>query len=244
MPACALCQNEYPTLNQSHIIPKLVYKRIKSHPQSRFRDLGNISNIMQDGEKHKMLCHDCEEKFCALETNFAKHFLDDYLRTGRIPNININEGWMGNYILSVAWRILNDDLYRLNSFSGEWLRPLFETFELQLRTHLNKQQIPETIPSFTKNYVFKLSEILQDISCQKLLEKMIFGYTYFDGDYKSFVVFSSYAGLVCATQLIPNEAAMLLIDPSVSLHKLMIDMLRGKRQNLVLSLRKLSLIHI
>lgn len=59
---CALCGNEA-KLIQSHIIPKLVYKRIRSHKNSRFRSLDNFTKVMQDGEKRPMLCYDCEEVF-------------------------------------------------------------------------------------------------------------------------------------------------------------------------------------
>ncbi len=40
---CALCENEYPKLCQSHLIPKLVYKRIRLHPKSRFRNLSEVT---------------------------------------------------------------------------------------------------------------------------------------------------------------------------------------------------------
>lgn len=49
---CALCEKDVP-LMQSHIFPKLIYKRIRSHPKSRFRSLDNFSRAMQDGEKDR-----------------------------------------------------------------------------------------------------------------------------------------------------------------------------------------------
>ena len=63
---CALCKKNVP-LMQSHIFPKLIYKRIRSHPKSRFRSLDNFSKAMQDGEKRPMLCHDCEARFSSFE---------------------------------------------------------------------------------------------------------------------------------------------------------------------------------
>lgn len=41
---CALCENEYTKLCQSHLIPKLVYKRIRFHPKSRFRNLSEVTH--------------------------------------------------------------------------------------------------------------------------------------------------------------------------------------------------------
>lgn len=76
MALCALCPKEVSELCDSHIIPKLVYKRIRTRKNSRFRDLSNIKKPLQDGEKHKMLCAECEEKFSAWENKF----------TGSVPN--------------------------------------------------------------------------------------------------------------------------------------------------------------
>ena len=62
-------------------MPLLVYKRIRSVPNSRFRSLDNIATVLQQGEKHPMLCHECEERFSFLETKFARKFLDCFLQT-------------------------------------------------------------------------------------------------------------------------------------------------------------------
>ena len=110
---CALCKKNVP-LMQSHIFPKLIYKRIRSHPKSRFRSLDNFSKAMQDGEKRPMLCHDCEERFSAFESKFATLFLDPYLESEKLKNLHST--WVNYYFLSVAWRVLWDDLYRMKLF--------------------------------------------------------------------------------------------------------------------------------
>ena len=85
---------------QSHIFPKLIYKRIRSHPKSRFRSLDNFSKAMQDGEKRPMLCHDCEERFSAFESKSATLFLDPYLESEKLKNLHST--WVNYYFLSVA----------------------------------------------------------------------------------------------------------------------------------------------
>ena len=60
MIVCALCGKQA-KLMQSHIIPKLVYRRIKSHPNSRFRSMDDFKREIQDGEKRPMLCTECEK---------------------------------------------------------------------------------------------------------------------------------------------------------------------------------------
>lgn len=48
---CALCGRNNMSLQQSHIIPKLVYTRTKSYDNSRFRNFNKLNQIYQDGEK-------------------------------------------------------------------------------------------------------------------------------------------------------------------------------------------------
>ena len=112
---CALCKNKNIELMQSHIIPKAIYKRTKAYENSRFREFYEPKNIYQDGEKKPMLCHDCEEFFSKYETKFSNLFLDKYLRNpaDELPEISNDIEF---YILTVAWRILYDDLYIHGSF--------------------------------------------------------------------------------------------------------------------------------
>jgi hypothetical protein len=206
---CALCEKENVDLQQSHIIPKLVYTRIKSHPQSRFRNIHNINKIYQDGEKYKMLCHECEKKFSRLETLFSNHFIDKYIITSTIPKINPNNGWLSNYCLSVTWRVLYDDLFRLNSFSDKFERSIFEDFESQLQSHLDEDSISPIKPKLVHNYIFKIEELIKIPEFITFLEKALFGYSYFDLQYNIFMVFTYYAGLVFVTSYSPQNLTIL-----------------------------------
>lgn len=76
---CALCNRESIELMQSHIIPKLVYSRVKTYVNSRFRNYLDFNQLYQDGEKKPMLYHDCEEFFSKYEVEFKNKFLDKYL---------------------------------------------------------------------------------------------------------------------------------------------------------------------
>ena len=125
---CALCGRDNMSLQQSHIIPKLVYTRTKSYDNSRFRNFNKLNQIYQDGEKKPMLCHDCEEQFSKYEVEFTKKFLDKYLNSndGTLPT---KYNGIQNYIISVAWRMLYDDLYILNSFADTHMRSTYEYLE-------------------------------------------------------------------------------------------------------------------
>lgn len=193
MKSCALCEKNA-VLMQSHIIPNLVYKRIRTFPNSRFRSMDNFGKELQDGEKRPMLCHDCEQKFSAFEVWFANHYIDKYLSNGSIPKIEdkyIRK--LNDYILSVSWRILWDDLYRLNSFCDDSFRPELEGFEYRLRSYLNKGEEC----SFFENKIYKLDDLIQ---CpQELTERTLFGYTVYNNHYGGFVL-AYYAGLVFITK--------------------------------------------
>lgn len=139
---CALCKNKNIELMQSHIIPKAIYKRTKAYENSRFREFYEPKNIYQDGEKKPMLCHDCEEFFSKYETKFSNLFLDKYLKNpaDELPEISNDIEF---YILTVAWRILYDDLYIYGSFINNIERKSFEEYEQKLWRYIYGRYIKE-----------------------------------------------------------------------------------------------------
>lgn len=139
---CALCQKENVELRQSHIIPKAVYRRAKTFENSRFRSFYEPKKIFQDGEKKPMLCHDCEEFFSKYETKFANLFLDKYLKnpSDNLPEITEDTNF---YVLTVAWRILYDDLYVYHSYPDDSERAYLEEYEHKLRRFLYGRYLEE-----------------------------------------------------------------------------------------------------
>lgn len=203
---CTLCGQEA-ELMQSHIIPKLVYRRIRSFPNSRFRSMDNFGRELQDGEKRPMLCHDCEEKFSAMETWFANSYLDKYLSDEKLPYV-ADEDKYQDYLLSVAWRILWDDLYRLNSFQGEDYRNELEEFEFKLREYL----LSGGNRSGFENRVFKLEDLIT--ASNNIMERALFGYTVYNPIYGCFVI-AYYAGLVFVTRHNNSRRMVISIDADV-----------------------------
>lgn len=188
---CALCRKEA-ELTESHLIPKLVYNRIKSHTKSRFRSLDNITLPMQDGEKHRMLCENCEKRFNAYETYFTNYCLEPYLSDGIMPKVHYPEK-IEYYYLSVAWRILWDDLYRLQSFQGTQHRRKFEVFETELRSYLLNGEFHGRF--ITRGY--KISDLI--VVSESLANGSLFGYAFYNG-LIGYTVIVCYAGLVIVTQ--------------------------------------------
>lgn len=194
---CALCKANGIELRESHLIPKLVYMRTKSTKKARFRAVNNIKKPLQDGEKKFMLCDECEKFFNVFETQFANHFLDDFLKTQKLNKFILQLQWMLDYTLSVMWRILYDELYNTNSFVGDSIRADFINGEKIIRDYLNalKNKAPAVCPNY-KYYVYKIDEIVKDDRIVKLLEPTLFGYCYFDATYQIPIVFTYYLGLV------------------------------------------------
>ena len=137
---CALCRKKNVELMQSHIIPKAIYKRTKTYENSRFREFYEPQKIYQDGEKKPMLCHECEEFFNWYETKFSNQFLDKYLAApnAKLPNVTEDIEF---YILTVAWRILYDDLYVYNSFTDDIERNCLEEYESKLGKYIYERYI-------------------------------------------------------------------------------------------------------
>lgn len=197
---CALCEQQNVQLRASHLIPKLAYVRTKSNKKSRFRAMNDIKHPLQDGEKKYLLCDACEKFFNVFETQFTNLFLDDFLKTKKLNRKCFKEDWFQNYVLSVVWRIIYDDLYNADSFIGESCRTLFEECEKNIRNYFNAliKNVPHTVPLCT-HYVYKVDEIEEDADIIKLLEPSLFGYCYYDGEHKLPIVILYYLGLVFVT---------------------------------------------
>lgn len=145
---CALCKRENVVRKQSHIIPKGVYRRSRTKKDSRFKNHFHPGEIFQDGEKKYMLCGDCEGFFNTYETPFFNQYLDKYLcqPTFSLPNTFDQVEF---YFLTVAWRVLYDDLYNRKSFEDQAEYIMFEEFEQILWKYLITEyykRYPETVP--------------------------------------------------------------------------------------------------
>lgn len=193
---CALC-NEKKELVRSHLIPKFVYKRIRTFPNSHFRNVSNFNKEIQDGEKYPMLCRECEELFNSKETWFAKHFLDVFIKDKAIPQ-DIDMDMLDYYLISVAWRIIWDDLYRNNSFDNDICRSECVEFEQKMRNYLynNIQN------DFFEYYIYKISDFIE--CSEKLSNSVLFGYTFYNYQYGPFIIVY-YLGLVYVTRFIQGR---------------------------------------
>lgn len=95
-----------------------------------------------------MLCGDCEKFFNSYETPFFNQYLDKYLRQSSF-SLSDTSDKVEFYFLSVAWRVLYDDLYERQSFEYQTERIMFEQFEQILWKYLITEyykRYPEAVP--------------------------------------------------------------------------------------------------
>ena len=113
---CRLCLLN-PAIEDSHILPRFVFRAIKSDsPTGFFRNPNNPNRRFQDGDKFPLLCTECEQRFGDAEGKFARrvfsafHSSDqDHFRYGP---------WLHYFMTSLAWRTLILDLPGLESDSA------------------------------------------------------------------------------------------------------------------------------
>lgn len=151
MERCKLCHKEK-ELQESHIIPKFVYKWMKQTGTGRFRQGLNINKPIQDGIKEFLLCKDCEQEFSKREDWFKKHVFNSFINkreTTFHPSNNLE--YFG---VSLLWRVLvyfKDDgnIYKfkekLNEAEIEWRKYLYKKEGLKKYNSIHLMCNPDDI---------------------------------------------------------------------------------------------------
>ncbi|EEK53190.1 hypothetical protein [Bacillus cereus] len=107
---CALCEKEA-VLEDSHIIPKFVYKSLtKDSHTGILRTLEEPNLPQQDGLKMKLLCGECEDLFSTNETHFSRSIFHPYKGNKLEYPVTYEGNWLNYFVTSVHWRILNNSL--------------------------------------------------------------------------------------------------------------------------------------
>lgn len=104
---CALCSSET-DLELSHIVPKMAVRTLKKTAVGNIRTTENPNIVIQDSEKHYMLCGQCEDLFSEYETYFSKIVFHPYLKK-EVSRFAYDER-LFYFIISVSWRSLYLDL--------------------------------------------------------------------------------------------------------------------------------------
>jgi len=128
---CQLC-NLNESIENSHVIPRLVFRGIKSDsPTGFFRNYRTPNRREQDGDKQPLLCLECEKLFSVPENLFAQNIFVPFHERDQD---HFSYGpWLHYFLTSLAWRTLALDLPGLETDST--IAPhLLEPLRLSLRT--------------------------------------------------------------------------------------------------------------
>ena len=201
---CALCKKNNVELMESHIIPKLVYRRIQEFPNSRFRNLYQIKDIYQDGEKKPMMCHECEQFFNKFETPYTNKVLDPYLKGENTKNLSSDD--LNNFINSMNWRIIYDDLNKAKSFEDSGHKCIFDDIENKMWEHLDKVRTEKTnngVIEHLTNHTFMIDDFNYKLPVKELFSPMSFGYCRVN-EYGNYFIITCFLGLVFVTEYKPS----------------------------------------
>ena len=103
---CALC-GENKELQLSHIVPKFIGRHLKGTSIGNVRS-GESGKVVQDLEKHYMLCHECEELFSANERWFANNVFYPWQKNNQ-TEFNYTKQ-LFYFLTSLSWRSLYLDI--------------------------------------------------------------------------------------------------------------------------------------
>lgn len=152
---CKLCKEEK-ELQESHIVPKSIYRWLKNtsgSTNSFLRGTSNINLRVQDGIKIRLLCRDCEQKFGQYEKYFVEEIFKP-INDSKFP-VNIPKGFnysekLTYFINSIWWRIIQVNLTNQEIRTSEFWCQIQE-YEEDLRNFLLH---PLYKKKFNNNYIF------------------------------------------------------------------------------------------
>ncbi len=100
---CALCESER-ELQESHIIPRFVFKWFKETSPGAIRSTQTPNLRIQDGAKLELLCADCENLISGWERAFCETiFTPFHLNQFKPVEYSV---WALKFAVSVSWRVL------------------------------------------------------------------------------------------------------------------------------------------
>ena len=204
-PICRLCQ-ENPAILGSHVTPALVYRAIKGDSVTGYlRRPAEPNQRMQDGDKHPLLCEDCEQRFGERETKFNNHVFKAFHETD-IASFDYGD-WLHYFITSVTWRTLNMDLADPSTVSRI---PLEVLAELEAAAEIMRRYLmgETSLASQIRNHVYLFSgddsfnPRLAAVGANFLARRSVGGYTLWRENCSA--VYHNLAGFWCVTLIRAN----------------------------------------
>ena len=199
MGQCALCRANK-ELQLSHIIPHFVGRKLIKTSPGNIRITNEPNKVVQDIEKHFLLCHDCEELFSAKERWFANTIFNPYQEHKKtVFNYDKN---LTYFIISLSWKSLYRDLEEFScdkEFSKEILMILFRAEQTMRDYLLGKRKDIDTI----ENHILFFDRIkyAQDLDASQhpsiVMHRSTTSYTVYNG--KTSFTISNLMGILIVT---------------------------------------------
>ena len=207
MSTCALCNSDHP-LRESHIIPSFVFDMIKNNSPTGFLR-GGITNAnmrRQDGDKLKLLCGECEQRFSNAEKTFAEQIFKPYHETG---TTSFHYGdWLSYFICSVNWRTLHLDNIDFHS-QKKWKNGELEVLDSAEKTLADFLIGKRNDIAAMENHILPIFEITQTNSQIEepnfLFRVSAFDYTVFDPSLNAYYICANLAGILIFTIIRKGE---------------------------------------
>lgn len=246
---CKLCEKER-DLKLSHIIPKFVFRWMQRTGGKYFRTLENPNIRNQDGDKTRLLCDDCEQKFSKSEKWFSDNIFYPYLETNN--NVIRYNSELSRFIISVLWRTLQAD--NEESLKDEYIINVLEDWRLFLLNDNYAIKFSDIHLSFLPNEWGSQSQPNQYIS--RYFNRATDGGIIFTNNgrivfvkFARFILFceldksggnfrgtkiSINSGITMPGQFIINEQiSSFFINRGFSIYKLMEDKISDKQQDII-----------
>lgn len=201
---CALC-HEYKELELSHVVPKFVIRHLKKTSFGAIRNIDNPNRIVQDGEKHYMLCGACEDLFSTYETKFANNFFYPYM-IHNIKEFNYDQETY-YFLTSVSWRSLYLDILDYVRNYDEYGVDL-NTLETLIRKEKSMREYLMKINSEIdgiENHIFFFDDLVDaeksypDLRPHVTFHRGILSYTFFDKQLNSQATITNMMGIILFT---------------------------------------------
>lgn len=201
---CALCR-QVKELELSHIVSKFVVRYLKKTSIGAIRNMESPDRVVQDGEKHYLLCGDCENLFSTYETKFANSFFHPYMKDNQKEFHYNCETYY--FLTSVSWRSLYLDILDFVANAGEigidteTLDCLIER-EGQMRNFLLKKR-PDV--AGIEHHVFFFEDIksitndLIDTRPHTTIHRSVGSYTFFNKELKTYATITNMMGIILFT---------------------------------------------
>lgn len=202
---CALCRDKK-EIKLSHIVPKLVGRNLKKTSIGAIRSTENPNKVIQDIEKHYLLCGDCEEKFSLNETWFANNIFYPYLK-GKKDEFDYDER-LHYFLISLSWRSLYLDIMDLvqnGDVQLDTINHLIKSESIMRNYLLGKRSDVDYI----ENHIFffdtiksvsgELKEKIYELNPHVSIRRGITSYTVWHEEFGTFFTFTNMMGIIVVT---------------------------------------------